>query len=70
MTLGFEGSGNHSIYNQLNNMILTIFCPLAIDYADVTKVWEQKSPNAQNTERPISLQIGKVLVFNDAISNE
>ena len=64
MKFGFDGSGSHSIYNQLNNVqtnniILTMFCPLAIENSDGITVWEQAAPNAPNTQRPLALQMGK-----------
>ena len=77
---GFDWSGSHSIYNQVNNVqtnniILTMFCPLAIENADGIKVWEQKFPNAPQSQRPLALQMGKesldtlqtLKVFNNPI---
>ena len=60
---GFDGSGNHAIYNQknneeTNNMILTVFCPLGM-YDDNTLIWEEECPNVSNTQRPLMLQMGK-----------
>ena len=60
---GFDGSGSHAIYNQKdnvdsNNMILTVFSPLNIK-AGRTLVWEEDSPNAASTQRPLMLQLGK-----------
>ena len=60
---GFDGSGSHAIYRQLNNektnnIIMTMFCPLNItESGDL--MWEQKSPNSPLTPRPLALQMGK-----------
>ena len=61
---GFDGSGSHAIYNQVNNqntnnMILSVFCPLKIEDSAGESVWIQSSPNAPLTQRPVSLQMGK-----------
>ena len=79
---GFDGSGSHAIYHQLNNektnnIILTMFCPLSISSEDGSVIlWEQPSPNNPLTHRPLSLQMGKesaeslksLEIFNDDIS--
>ena len=52
-----------------------MFCPLAIENAEGIKVWEQKFPNAPQSQRPLALQMGKesldtpqtLKVFNNPI---
>ena len=61
---GFDGSGSHAIYRQLNNertnnIILTMFCPLRITSESGGTVWEQRSPSNPLTHRPLALQMGK-----------
>ena len=61
---GFDGSGNHSIYNQVNNIqtnniIMTMFCPLSIEKEDGSAVWIQDSPNDPLAQRPVGIQLGK-----------
>ena len=61
---GFDGSGSHAIYNQVNNaqthnIILTMFCPLSLETENGTVVWVQDSPNNPPTHRPLQLQMGK-----------
>ena len=65
---GFDGSGSHSIYNQVNNaqtnnMILTMFCPLSIENNGQI-LWCQKSPNSPYSQRPLALQMGKESIEN------
>ena len=60
----FDGSGNHSIYNQINNfqtnnIIMTMFCPLSIKTDDESTVWSQDSPNDPFAQRPVCIQLGK-----------
>ena len=62
---GFDGSGSHSIYNQINNMqtnniIMTMFCPLVIEDSNGSAVWSNDSPNDPLTQCPVALQLGKV----------
>ena len=61
---GFDGSGNHSIYNQINNVqtnniIMTMFCPLSIETDDGSTVWTRDSPNNPFAQRPVGIQLGK-----------
>ena len=61
---GFDGSGNHAIYRQLNNektnnIIMTMFCPLALKSESGEAKWSQKSPNSALTHRPLALQLGR-----------
>lgn len=61
---GFDGSGSHAIYHQVNNektnnIIMTMFCPLNISSESGSILWEQKSPNNPLTHRPLALQMGK-----------
>ena len=63
MKYGFDGSRSHLIYRQknnikTNNMILTVFCPINISRSE-EKIWEEKSPNLPQTQRPLMLQLGK-----------
>ena len=57
---GFDGSGSHAIYRQLentktNNIIMSMFCPLSINDDNGELKWTQKSPKS----RPLALQLGK-----------
>ena len=66
---GFDGSGSHAIFNQANNintrnMIMSMFCPLKLADVNGKTVWEQKTPNAPKSQRPISLQMGKESIEN------
>ena len=78
---GFDESGSHAIYHQLNNektnnIIMTMFCPLSISSDSGSVLWEQKSPNNPLTHRPVALQMGKessnslksLEIFNNDIS--
>ena len=61
---GFDGSGSHAIYRQLentktNNIIMSMFCPLSINGENGEVKWTQKSPNSALTHRPLALQLGK-----------
>ena len=61
---GFDGSGSHAIYRQLentktNNIIMSMFCPLSINNDNGEVIWTQKSPNSALTHRPLALQLGK-----------
>ena len=47
MKFGFDGSGSHAIYNQVNNVfsnniIMSMFCPLSIVDESGNAVWTQK----------------------------
>ena len=69
MKFGFDGSGNHSIFNQLtstdtHNMVLAAFCPLKMKSSDNELVWTEPSPNCAQSQRPLSLQLGKETVEN------
>ena len=66
---GFDGSGSHSIFNQINNVqsnniILTMFCPITIESIDGTILWSQDSPNVPYSQRPLALQMGKESIEN------
>ena len=66
---GFDGSGSHSIFKQINNvqtnnMILTMFCPIGIESVDGLSLWSQDSPNAPQSQRPVALQMGKETLEN------
>ena len=78
---GFDGSGSHAIYNQVNNVqtnniVMTMFCPLSIENSDASRIWNQESPNAAKSQRPIALQMGKeshdnlqyLSIFNEDIA--
>ena len=77
MKFGFDGSGSHAIYNQVNvfssNINMSMFCPLSIVDESGNDVWTQKSTNAPLSQRPVCLQMGKdatlqsLTVFNDDI---
>lgn len=61
---GFDGSGSHAIYNQVNNeqthnIIVTMFCPLSLEMENGRVFWVQDSPNNPPTHRPLQLQMGK-----------
>ena len=61
---GFDGSGGHSIFHQLNNVntnniIIAMFCPLSIVDDDGNCIWTQDAPNVANTQRPLLVQMGK-----------
>ena len=61
---GFDGSGGHSIFNQLDNeqtknIIMSMFCPLELKDDEGKLLWVQSSPNSPNTQRPVCLQMGK-----------
>ena len=76
---GFDGSGSHAIFRQLNNektnnITMSMFCQLSITSENSNeKVWVQKSPNSALTHRPLALQMGKesseslqsLAVYND-----
>ena len=79
---GFDGSGSHAIYRQVenektNNIIMSMFCPLAISSQSGDVKWTQKSPNSALTHRPLALQLGKessetlqsLTVFDDDINS-
>lgn len=60
---GFDGSGGHSIHHQLNNcttnnIIMTMITPLSIKSGN-HEVWLESNPSSANTQRPVSLQLGK-----------
>ena len=60
---GFDGSGSHAIFNQINNVetnniILNMFCALDITENE-SVVWKETSPNHPLTHRPLMLQMGK-----------
>ena len=61
---GFDGSGSHPIYRQVNNaqtnnMIMTMFCPLSISTETGDIKWSEQSPNSAATHRALALQLGK-----------
>ena len=63
MKFGLDGSGSHSNYNQINNAHDPgqLFCPLSVENADGTKIWDQKYLNALYSQWPVALQMGIVL---------
>ena len=78
---GFDGSGSHAIYNQVNNIqtnniIMSMVCPLSIETSAGNVVWTQDSPNDPRSQRPVALQMGKesydnlksLAIFNDDIT--
>ena len=61
---GFDGSGSHAIYRQVenaktNNIIMSMFCPLSIKGDSGETIWTQQTPNSAHTHRPLALQLGK-----------
>ena len=61
---GFDGSGSHAIYNQINNastnnMIMTMFCPLKMTDSSSKIIFQQPLPNSSLSQRPLCLQMGK-----------
>ena len=62
---GFDGSGGHTMYNQIgncstNNMILAMFCPLSVATKDINDIlWTQNAPNSEFVQRPILIEMGK-----------
>ena len=61
---GFDGSGSHSIYNQVNNVdtnniTMTMFCLLNATDSSNNVVYEQPLPNSTLSQRPLCLQMGK-----------
>ena len=61
---GFDGSGGHSIFNQINNdetnnLILTVVCPLELKDQHGEVVWTEPSPNSPRSQRPIMIHTGK-----------
>ena len=78
---GFDGSGGHSIFNQVNNdetnnLILTIVCPLELKDLHGKTVWTEPSPNSPRSQRPLMIHTGKestetlqsLQLFNNDIS--
>lgn len=78
---GFDGSGGHSIFNQINNdetnnLILTVVCPLELKDQQGNVVWTEPSPNSPRSQRPIMILTGKessetlqaLQLFNNDIS--
>ena len=61
---GFDRSGGHSNFNQVNNgernyLILTVLCPLELKLNFGQVVWTEPSPNASKSQRSLMSQIGK-----------
>ena len=61
---GFDGSGSHAIYQQVNNvdtnnMILVMFCVLKLQSDSKDLIWEEPCPNNPVTHRPLAIQMGK-----------
>ena len=78
---GFDGSGGHSIFNQVNNdetnnLILTVVHPLELKGSSGNVVWTEPSPNSPKSQRPVMIQTGKesteslqsLKLFNDDIT--
>ena len=66
---GFDGSGNHSIYNQrntsaTNNIIMSMLCPLKATDNENNEIYVQPLPNSTLSQRPLCLQMGKESVDN------
>ena len=66
---GFDGSGSHAIYNQINNadtnnIIMTMFCPLKITTNQNTVIYEQPLPNSALSQRILCIQMGKETITN------
>ena len=67
---GVDGSGSHSIYNQLNNadthnMILYMFCILdIIDVQTNSMVFIEQQPNSPDAMRPLFIMMGKESLAN------
>ena len=62
--VGFDGSGSHTIYRQLENektnyILISMFCPVSINSESGDLKWMQESPNSALTHRPLALQLGK-----------
>ena len=59
---GFDGSGSHAIYRQLENTktnnIMSMFYPLSINDDNGEVKWTQKSPNSALTHRPLPSGMG------------
>ena len=66
---GLDGSGNHSIYNQVgnkhtNNMILYMFTPLKISTGDGSEIWYEQSPCSPHATRPLMIFLGEEIFEN------
>ena len=66
---GFDGSGSHSMFHQVNNtetnnMILTMFSPLKLSDSTGQIIWEQQFPNAAHSQRVLMIQKGKETIQN------
>ena len=69
---GFDGSGSHTIYSQVNNVktnnirMNMMFFPLPIENSAGNVIWTQDSPNASKSA--ISTANGEVsAIFNDDV---
>ena len=62
---GLDGSGSHTVYNQVNtntetkSFILFCFKPVQITSCSGVKLWKNNSPNSPFSQRPIFLLAGK-----------
>ena len=61
--IGFDGSGNHSVYHQkgnmdTNNFIMATFWPLELSLGKML-LWKEPSPNLPKSHRAIMIQLGK-----------
>ena len=66
---GFDGSGSHAIYNQINNadtnnIIMTMFCALKLITNQNTVIYEQPLPNFALSQRILCIQMGKETIIN------
>lgn len=61
---GFDGSGGHKMFHQLNNVntnniIMALFCVLKVADKDGNVLWKQQSANSEFAQRPLLIQMGK-----------
>lgn len=69
MKYGWDGSGGHKIYHQLNqreteNLILAMFCILQIKDINNIVIFKQLAPNSEFSQRPLLILLGKETVEN------
>ena len=66
---GFDGSGNHSIFNQKgsersSNIIIYEFMVLKITDEEGTVIYKEPLPNTPKASRPLMLLLGKTTQTN------
>ena len=66
---GLDGSGYHSIYNQVgnkhtNNMILYMFKVLKLTTGDRSVIWSEQNPCSPHATRPLMIFLGKEVIEN------